>query len=294
MHFRQLLSVLIAAFLFGTAAIAQDSSEADDSSLTARQLFYTKRKKAPEKPAAAAVKTVPDPGATQTKKSESVRPPAQTSAAKPPAAAKAAEEQAPYLGLRYSLMQIMPNGSMQETDPDRVFRSGDRIKLKVQSNDSGFLYIVHQGSSGAWEVLFPSAEFKQGSNELVANQSVMIPAGDEMDFEFDEKPGLERIFIVLSTVREQNLDSLIYSLGKGAAAGKAPLLVAGVRPPEIPNNEVERLRTGLVSRDIRTERRPKVKSTGSNADRENAVYVVNTSAPKERQRVVAEIKLDHK
>jgi hypothetical protein len=58
----------------------------------------------------------------------------------------------------------------------------------------------------------------------------------------------------------------------------------------IPAEGLEKLRSGLVSRDLKIERRPAMQSSSK---LEEAVYVVNASSSKDSQRVVAEISLRH-
>src|SRR5205085_3098750 len=79
------------------------------------------------------------------------------------------------LGLRYAVLKRDPGGQFQEIDPDTSFRSGDRIRLKVDANTSGYLYVVMQGSSGTWKLLFPSAEVAGGSNLVHKGESRQIP-----------------------------------------------------------------------------------------------------------------------
>src|SRR5262245_50634277 len=64
---------------------------------------------------------------------------------------KAAAEKspaAPKLGLRYSLLKEESANRFREVDPDTVFRTGDHIRLSLEANDSGYLYIVQRGASG--------------------------------------------------------------------------------------------------------------------------------------------------
>src|SRR2546426_421757 len=58
-------------------------------------------------------------------------------------------------GLRYQLLQRLPDGTEAPVDLDSSFQSGDRIRISFESNMKGYLYVVHQGSSGNWSVLFP-------------------------------------------------------------------------------------------------------------------------------------------
>jgi len=80
----------------------------------------------------------------------------------------------------------------REVDPDTVFHSGDRIRVAVQSNGEGYLYIVMKGASGTWKVLFPSAEVADGSNRVAAGRQTLIPPPPDR-FAFDEQAGEERL-----------------------------------------------------------------------------------------------------
>jgi hypothetical protein len=263
------------------------AAQEKDSTLTARQLFYTERSK-PAKPAPAAKPAPPANQAKNRTKSDS-RP--NTTPASPAAEAappQATADVAPFLGVRYSVLRLTAESRLQEVNPDGVFRSGDRIKVKVTPNSKGYLYVVHQGTSGNWDVLFPTAAFRQGSNAVERLESLTVPEG-EYDFTFDEKTGTERLFLVLSAQPERDLDALIYSLKGGGKAGSERVLMAESRPV-IPASGIERFRSSLVSRDLKVDRRP---TAPSSSKREEAVYVVNASDSKDSQRVVAEIALRH-
>ena len=117
------------------------------------------------------------------------------------------------LGLRYAVLKRDANGQYNEIDPDTSFRSGDRIRLKVDANTSGYLYVVMRGSSGTWKLLFPSAEVAGGSNHVRKGESRQIPSGERGQFVFDEQAGNEKLFIVLTRQPEPDLDKLIYSMG---------------------------------------------------------------------------------
>jgi hypothetical protein len=185
------------------------------------------------------------------------------------------------------VLRLTGDSRLEEVNPDGIFRSGDRIKVKVTPNSHGYLYVVQQGSSGNWNVLFPAAGYRHGSNAVERLEAVSVPEGD-YDFTFDEKTGTERLFVVLSAQPERDLDGLIYSLKGGGAGGQRTLLAAN--RPVIPAEGIEKLRSGLVSRDLKIERRPAMQSSSK---LEEAVYVVNASSSKDSQRVVAEISLRH-
>ena len=75
----------------------------------------------------------------------------------------------------------------------------------MDANTSGYLYVVMQGSSGTWKLLFPSAEVAGGSNLVRKGESRQIPSGDKGQFVFDEQAGNEKLFIVLTRQPEPDL-----------------------------------------------------------------------------------------
>ena len=167
------------------------------ASLRARELFYT-----------------PPPGASSVKPPAAPAPAPKTIAKKTPAKAPAPSQPLSSvptqdvvdkpasgpLGMRYSVLKRNAAGEYQEVDADTVFHSGDRIRLEAQANSTGYLYVVAQGSSGNWQVLFPSREVSNGSNQVHRGETRMVPAGNQGQFVFDEQPGTEKLFFVLSRV----------------------------------------------------------------------------------------------
>ncbi len=90
--------------------------------------------------------------------------------------------------------------------------------MRVEVNDSGYLYIIHRGSSGNWKPLFPSPEIggrRQPRREGAG--PTRFPSG--YVFTFDEQPGEEKLFIVFSRQPESDLEGLIYSLERQPEAG---------------------------------------------------------------------------
>jgi len=254
--------LLVLAILAAPAAWTQ--------TLRARELFYTPPPdltKAPD-----AVKPVADTKAAPAKKA-AVKPVATKSGDTHTLAASVP------LGLRYAVLKRDASGQYAEVDPDTNFRSGDRIRLHVDANTSGYLYVVMQGSSGTWKLLFPSAEVAGGSNLVRKSESRQIPSGDRGQFVFDEQAGSEKLFIVLTRQPEPDLDKLIYSMGGKPGDTKDRSLVAQA---SVSDNVVSKLRT--QSRDLVFE---KVDSS------ENAAYVVNPSTAPDA-RLVVDVALKHK
>ena len=202
------------------------------------------------------------------------------------------------LGLKYNIMKRDETGDYSAVAASSTFASGDQIRIRVESNDSGYLFVVHQGSSGKWEVLFPSA--KAGTdNRIEASKSYDIPPSTVMSF--DEKSGTEKLFVVLSRQPEKDLEGLTYSLQKAKPKRNeiSGPMVASNMP--VQDDVVQRLRN-TYSRDLLIESVDDTKKTPSAAEKsvlsqakitgEKAVYIVNPSM-EPNARLVADIELQH-
>ena len=153
-----------------------------------------------------------------------------------------------------------------------------------------FRSIVMQGSSGTWQLLFPSAEVSGGSNRVSKGQSLQIPPGDRGQFVFDETAGTEKIFLVLTRRQEPDLDKLIYSMNGGPGNDDARVVLAQAT---LRNDLVDRLRSHVQARDLVFEKVDSSASPVKGAKAENAAYVVNPSTS-EDARLVVDVALKHR
>ena len=199
------------------------------------------------------------------------------------------------LGLKYSILK-KSGDDMVEVPASSVFHAGDRIQISVQTNVSGYLYIINRGSSGIWKPMFPSAEVEDGNNRIEGFRNYVFPPKSRILF--DEQTGNEKLFLVFSREPEPNLEKMIYSLQgnepltapkKEEAAKTKTLLV--LANPRIDDAAVGILRTAYA-RDLLIEKvdEKTVKTTGEK--KENAVYVVNPNGGSD-SRVVADVRLEH-
>ena len=104
------------------------------------------------------------------------------------------ENVGPTLGISYWVDLIDRNGKEVRTTTSRVFQSGDRIKLNIQSNRNGYLYVIGLGSSGSSRVLFPNAEGV--ANGIKARVTYAVPFDTNM--KFDNTPGEEKLLVLLA------------------------------------------------------------------------------------------------
>jgi hypothetical protein len=261
-------------------------AQQDSRKLTARELFYSPvdtPPAAPHKPAKPAAK--PKPPSHKTTPDTDQTAAAQASSASVPVIQAAYRPLGPHsaLGLRYTILKR--NGEEQaEADADATFHAGDRIRLAVEANDDGYLYVVNRGSSGTWKLLFPSPEIKDGDNRVHKRVRYEIPSG--YTFTFDEQAGEEKLFIVLARQPEPDLEGLIYSLGQSGkpAKEKPKVLMASAA---FGDDVIGKLRTAYA-RDLIVEK----VDDEQTAKKEKAVYAVNPTGSAE-SRVVADVTLKH-
>lgn len=288
---------LLFSFLGVTALFAQVTVSEPARQLSARDLFYA--------PAAPAVRKAPAPAAKPPAANKTVtdapHPEARTqdyAEAVPVSSGGAAVIRTAYeakpLGLRYSILRNGGEGDYREVPPDTVFRSGDRIRVSVEVNDRGYLYIAMKGASGTWRVLFPTADIDGGNNRVDSGRQFVIPSAPGR-FAFDQQPGEERIFIVLARQPEASLEQLIYSLGNGSVSPASAPVAPGESPKTLVAEAsfgdplIDRLHSQVFARDLVFE---KVDDSTPGDKKENAVYVLNrTGSPDSR--LVADLVLKH-
>jgi hypothetical protein len=97
-------------------------------------------------------------------------------------------------GVRYWLELDDPGRQEKlRVNADRIFRSGEKIRIHYSSNNDGYLYILQRGSTGAESLLFPQ---KPGMEENLVTAGKDLPAPENGWFRFDEYPGYERLDIL--------------------------------------------------------------------------------------------------
>ncbi len=111
------------------------------------------------------------------------------------------------VGLRYRLQMESAAGAAADVDAARIFRSGEAVRLIVDSNIDGFLYVLLTGSSGKQTLLFPHPDINGGLNRVTAGVPYTVPAGGW--FRFDATPGEERLLLAVSRAPLENLPTRV-------------------------------------------------------------------------------------
>src|SRR5579871_47078 len=272
-----ILIPLCAAGVLATVAAAQTPQSASKPQLTPRELFYS------ASPDAAAAhksqsKSSGSKGATGAKNTKNTTTAKQDSGAASNGAPHAPDgttiidaSSGPPIGITYTLRKKVGD-AMVDVAPESTFRKDDRIDFIVQANYPGYLYIGNKGPDGSWNPLFPAREIDNGDNRVEAFHKYTIPPGYRI--KFDEKTGVEEVFILFSREPVPDFEKLLYADKGGAAAGKStpaqpkPLNVAKA---DLPAATVDRLRDAYT-RDLLIE---KIDDDKPGDHKEKAVYIVN-------------------
>jgi hypothetical protein len=105
------------------------------------------------------------------------------------------------LGLGYTLYKRDSMGNAVRVDPSQEFHTGDRIRLSLETNTDGYLYIFHTENDGEPEMLYPDVRLGKGNNQIEAHVPYEIPwnePGVENWFKFDANPANERLYVIVT------------------------------------------------------------------------------------------------
>lgn len=115
----------------------------------------------------------------------------------------APKKSGPAIGLGYTLFMRDASGRGIRVEPSREFRNGDRIRLALEPNIDGYLYIFDSEDGGPPRMIYPDARLDGGENWIEAHVPIEIPSSEESDerlrwFEFYGQPGGDRIYVVIT------------------------------------------------------------------------------------------------
>lgn len=152
-------------------------------------------------------------------------------------------------GLHYWIeLQEKGSGEPLRVTESRIFKDGERIRIRVVGNREGYISILQVGASGVPSLLFPTPDVEAGLVE--AGETTTLPS-DKAWFRFDHRKGVERIFMVFAPSR-QVLDSTLSStrtLMAAAQPSSGNFQLAGAKDllVEVEQNVESEVGTYLVS-----------------------------------------------
>jgi uncharacterized protein DUF4384 len=107
------------------------------------------------------------------------------------------------MGLGLTLFMRDANGMAVRTDPTHEFKKGDRIRVLLETNADGYLYIFNTTDGGQPMMIYPEPELDEAGNYIQAHVPFEIPSSQAPEerlrwFAFDQNPGNEKIFFVFT------------------------------------------------------------------------------------------------
>jgi hypothetical protein len=127
------------------------------------------------------------------------------------------------LVLTYRLEAQKPGGAPREASNGETFHAGDKFRLRIESPQAGFLYLINEGPGpdgrrGFW-VLYPSVS---GSAALAANRPF-----ETGWYVFDPNPGTERLWLAFAREPEQALQDALAASEAGEVKDPAQAVKVG-------------------------------------------------------------------
>jgi hypothetical protein len=103
----------------------------------------------------------------------------------------------------YTLYQKRPDGTTVRVDPTKIFHAKDALRLLIEPNTNGYLYVFTTENDGKATMLFPNKRLNHGDNRVLAHVPYEVPSSHEPKepdqwFVFDERPAIERLYLVFA------------------------------------------------------------------------------------------------
>lgn len=198
MRFKAFICGLVVVSLTGLSAVTGTTQEQDED---VRGAFLTTRPKPADKAGRSEtprpIRRRPKPQPT---KSPNPSDAGTTSGPTKDAPKKVTPQK---LGVGLTLLTRDSMGMTVRADPSRTFLKGDRVRILLETNADGYLYIFNTTNGGKPVMIYPNKELDEGGNYIQSHVPFEIPsstAGQERLrwLVFDEVAGTERLYFVFT------------------------------------------------------------------------------------------------
>ena len=192
------LGLFLALSMAVVPLVGAQDPEQDD----VRGAFLTTRPKAADRPAAGKSSTKPNRRRPKTVPKKNPPKNDMDSGSTVDSTDPNAKAQA-RLGLGMTLFMRDSNGLAVRVDPNHEFRKGDRVRVLLETNADGHLYIFNTTDNGAPVMIYPSVQLDDAGNFIQSHVPFEIPSSladeDRLRwFEFDGNAGVERLYFVFT------------------------------------------------------------------------------------------------
>ena len=107
------------------------------------------------------------------------------------------------MGLGLTLFMRDSNGLSVRTDPSHEFHTGDKVRVLLETNSDGFLYVFNTTDGGKPVMIYPDPDLDEAGNYIQAHVPVEVPSSVAAEerlrwFRFDKQAGVERLYFVFT------------------------------------------------------------------------------------------------
>ena len=213
------------------------------------------------------------------------------------------------IGLGYSLFQRGAGDEPIRVDPTNEFRTGDAVRISLEPNVDGYLYIFNTTDNGKATMIYPSSHLNGGNNRVKGHFPFELPSAEEKNpndrwFSFYGATGTEQIYIVLTKEPlrglPQGLSSVTaYCAQHKDANGQCQVedgLWAQIKGFDQKDQvKVAKNSAGVGQKQAKAERPTEVASRGFGlAPQESAPTIIFMNASADRSVLFAKLELVHK
>ena len=117
-------------------------------------------------------------------------------------------------------------GTMTPVDAGKSFHSGDQIKVALESNFTGYVYVVNVTPGGQSRVMFPHPNAPD--NRVHPGVRYELPPGNNR-MQFDQEAGTETLLVYLSRTPISAIDDVIKKGGTVALSSVPPSMEGGIK-----------------------------------------------------------------
>lgn len=210
MRFAAMFLVLVGLAVLSEPAFVTAFSQEQDEDV--RGAFMTTRPKAGTKPAAGrmgsdrpakAVRRRPKATPTPPDKSGSTKPVAKNTPVPKPEVDATPKVREQKIGLGLTLFMRDSNGLSVRVNPNREFRKNERVRLLLETNTDGYLYVFNTTDGGQPVMIYPDPDLDEAGNYIEAHVPVEVPSSTASEerlrwFRFDDQAGVERLYFVFT------------------------------------------------------------------------------------------------
>lgn len=118
-------------------------------------------------------------------------------------------------------VEMTRDGKTSTVLPTEDFKSGDKVRLIFSSNRDGHVYWLAKGTSGKYQVLFPTAKTGM-DNTVEKNREYTVPSKGA--WKFDDNKGTETLVAILAPQPVAELDKAVKLASEGDKDGASSII----------------------------------------------------------------------